>query len=118
VCQDDDGALGLGVRRPGARRVATTLTSSSVEAGDVRGERLALDGEAVLAQLALDRVGGVALPSVPGERSGSSCQVGANWSAVALSKKGCARGGVSASGLPTLKAATSTGTATTSQAAR
>ena len=61
----------------------------------------------------------VRCPSVPGERSGNSqASSSANWTAVSWSKKGWERGGVSASGLPTLKAATSTGTATTSQAAR
>ena len=62
VRQNDDGALGLGVRRSGARGRRDDVDELlGTEPGDVGGEGLPLDREAVLAELALDPVGGFAL---------------------------------------------------------
>ena len=100
--------------------VATTLTSSSVPKPGMSAENVCRSTEKPYSLSWLSTQSAASRwPSVPGERSGKLvARSVANWSAVALSKNGWVRGGVSASGLPTLKAATSTGTATTSQAAR
>ena len=121
VRKHDEHALRLGVRRAGRRGDRDEVHQlARPESRDLRRERLSLDVEAVAPGAGTRPIRRRRVwPSVPGERSGARLTNSrANWTAVVWSKNGWTRGGGSASGLPTLKAATSTGTATTSQAAR
>ena len=111
-----------GLRIDSARR-AVALDGNPVQLTYLEFELLralaASPGLVFSRKMLLDPGGRVAAPWEPGERSGNSPdRSAANWTAVAWSKKGRRRGSGSASGRPTLNAATSTGTATTSHAAR
>ena len=121
VRHHDDGLVRAGGRVLRARGCDRddVLEALATAPGHVRGEGLALDGEAVALQLGGDVVRRLArVDRARRALRSRPASTRANCTAVVRSNEGGRRGCWRATGRPTLKAATRSGTATAIQAAR